>query len=201
MAVAATLPSPAHAQQQMWVGFHDDPVLRYGPNRQAELGLVRTSGATVVRTVVDWSVVAPRRPRRPADPFSADYRFADLDELVRNAQLHGLEVLMTVWGTPRWANGGRPPRYLPRKLSDFSTFARALATRCPGPVRRLSVRPLLRDLERVESGQLPLAAVRRARAAGLAEVVRRAAAAGYAAIRSGSPRAQVAIGETSVGRP
>jgi hypothetical protein len=197
VAVAASPPSPTHAQQQMWVGFHDDPVLRYGPNRQAELGLVRTSGATVVRTVVDWSVVAPTRPRRPADPFSADYRFADLDELVRNAQLHGLEVLMTVWGTPRWANGGRPPRYLPRKLSDFSTFARALATRYSG---RFGGYPFVRFFGIWNESNLGnfLSPQYDARGRPVSpKLYAGLAAAGYAAIRSGSPHAQVAIGETS----
>jgi len=196
IAASAAAP-PAQAEQQMWVGFHDDPVLRYGAERQQELGLVRKSGATVVRTLVDWSVVAPARPRRPADPFSPDYRFADLDEFVRNAQLHGLEVLMTIWGTPRWANGGRPPRYLPRRLSDFSDFARALATRYSG---RFGGYPFVRFFGIWNESNLGnfLSPQYDARGRPVSPAAyARLAATGYTAIRAASPRAQVAVGETS----
>src|SRR4051794_36171966 len=81
VAVAAAQTPPSGAQPRMWMGFHDDPVLRYGEERQAELGLVRRSHATVVRTIVDWSVVAPERPANAADPFSRAYHLDDLDEL------------------------------------------------------------------------------------------------------------------------
>ena len=29
----------------------------------------------------------------------------DLDELVRDTQKRGMEVLLLIWGTPKWANG------------------------------------------------------------------------------------------------
>ena len=51
----------------MWIGFHDDPVLRYGPDRQAEIDDVRAANATIVRTLVEWRSVAPKRP--PARPM------------------------------------------------------------------------------------------------------------------------------------
>ena len=37
-----------------------------------------------------------------------------------------MDVLLTIWGTPKWANGGKGPAYLPKKLSDLTTFSRAL---------------------------------------------------------------------------
>ena len=39
-------------------------------------------------------------------PVRRAYRFSDLDEFVRNAGLHGMEVMLTIWGTPKWANMG-----------------------------------------------------------------------------------------------
>src|SRR5262249_28519677 len=105
--LAAVVVAPAAAQDRMWMGFHDDPVLRYGANRQAELDKVKQNNATIVRTLVNWDLVAPSRPANAANPFDPAYRFNDLDEFVRNAQVRGLEVLMTIWGTPGWANGGK----------------------------------------------------------------------------------------------
>ena len=43
------------------------------------------------------------------DSFDPAYKFGDVDEFVRNAQVRGLEVLITLWGTPTWANGGKKP--------------------------------------------------------------------------------------------
>jgi hypothetical protein len=123
----------ASAQTRMWIGFHDDPVLRYGPDRQRELDLTRTrANATMLRTLVTWRQIAPTRPQNAADPFDPAYHFDDLDDFVRSAQVRGLEVLMTIWGTPAWANGGRPARFLPTRMSDFQAFTRALAARYSG---------------------------------------------------------------------
>ena len=197
LALAAVHVAPSSAQRQMWMGFHDDPVLRYGEARQAELGLVRQSGATVVRTLVNWDVVAPRRPSKPTDPFSPVYRFNDLDEFVRNAQVNGLEVLLTIWGTPRWANGGRPPRYLPKRLSDFRNFAHALASRYSG---HFAGYPFVRFFGIWNESNLGnfLAPQYDARGRPVSPRAYAAlAATGYTAIKLASPRAQVAIGETS----
>ena len=131
-AVLALAAGSASAEERMWIGFHDDPVLRYGGNRQAELDKVRGANATIVRTLVEWRSVAPKRPKSATNSFDSAYRFADLDEFVRNTQQRGMEVLMTIWGTPKWANGGKGPAYLPTKMADFQNFARAVATRYNG---------------------------------------------------------------------
>ena len=60
---------------------------------------------------------------------------------MRNAQVRGLEVLMTIWGTPGWANGGKAASFLPKNMTDFKNFCRALAARYSGalPATRSSV--------------------------------------------------------------
>ena len=85
-----------------------------------------------MRTIVDWSKVAPQRPASAADPFDPAYKFGDVDEFVRNAQQRGLEVLITIWGTPGWANGNQKPQAMPRNLADFQNFSRAIASRYSG---------------------------------------------------------------------
>ena len=181
----------------MWMGFHDDPVLRYGANRQAELDKVKQNNATIVRTLVNWYQVAPRRPANATNPFDPAYRFNDLDEFVRNAQVRGLEVLMTIWGTPAWANGGKAVRFLPKNTNDFKNFCRALASRYSG---RYAGYPFVRfygiwnesNLGNFLSPQFDSKGkiISPANYAKLA-------AAGYSGLKAGNSKALVAIGETS----
>ena len=85
--VAAVLAPVAASADRMWVGFHDDPVLRYDADRQSEIEVATaTNNASILRTLVTWADVAPTKPANAADPFDPAYRFDDLDEFVRNAQ-------------------------------------------------------------------------------------------------------------------
>jgi hypothetical protein len=196
-AVLALAAGSASAEERMWIGFHDDPVLRFGEDRQAALDEVRAANATIVRTLVEWRTIAPARPRRAANPFDPAYRFADLDELVRNAQARGMEVLMTIWGTPPWANGRKGPQYLPTQLADFRNFTRALATRYSG---RFAGYPFVRFYGIWNESNLGNFLAPQFDAAGRIvspAAYAKLAAAGYAGLKAGSPRALVAIGETS----
>ena len=134
VAALAALLSPAVASSapRMYVGFHDDVAFRWNPNRAEVLGQARSANATIVRTLVDWSKTAPTRPTNAANPFDPAYRFSDIDELVRNAQQRGLEVIITIWGTPKWANGGKTPNNVPRNVNDLKNFSRAVAARYSG---------------------------------------------------------------------
>src|SRR5262249_21693431 len=122
----------ASAGPSLFVGFGDDQAFRWAPARQANFDLARRDGATIVRAIVDWSKVAPRRPRSPLDPFSPGYRLDDGHQLVRNVQERGMAVLLTIWGTPAWANGGVPENVAPRQMRDLRAFAHALAARYSG---------------------------------------------------------------------
>ena len=187
----------ASAEERLWIGFHDDPVLRYGANRQEQLEAVRRANASVVRTLVEWQHVAPKRPRNAANPFDPAYRFDDLDELVRNAQVRSLEVLMTLWGTPKWANGNKGPQYLPTRAADFKNFARAVAARYSGRTRGY---PFVRFYGIWNESNLGnfLAPQFNAKGAIVSPAAyAKLAAAGYAGIKAGSPKALVAVGETS----
>ena len=195
--VAAAIPQLASAGSRMWIGFHDDPNFRYEGNRQAILDDARDANATIVRTLVTWATIAPTKPANPADPFDPAYRFQDLDELVRNSQARGMEALLTVWGTPKWANGGKTPNILPSKLADFTTFTKALASRYSG---RTAGYPFVRFYSIWNESNLQLFLSPQFDAKGRSVGPRnyaKLAAAGYAGIKAGSPLAQVAIGETS----
>ena len=138
--LAAALVAPAaSAADRMWVGFHDDPVLRFDGGRTEAMDRARGNGASVVRTLIDWSKAAPTRPTDATDPFDPAYRFDDVDEVVRNAQQRGLEVLITLWGTPSWANGGQKPQAMPtqhRGLPELRPRRRVAVLRAGTPGTR-----------------------------------------------------------------
>jgi Cellulase (glycosyl hydrolase family 5) len=191
------VPAVATSATRMYVGFHDDPNFRYESNRQAVLDQARDANTTIVRTLVTWANIAPTRPENPADPFDPAYKFDDLDELVRNTQQRGMEVLITIWGTPKWANGGRKPNYLPTNMADLTTFARVVAERYSG---RHEGYPFVRFYSVWNESNLQLFLAPQFDGKGRSVAPRNYArlyAAAYAGIKAGNSRAKVAIGETS----
>jgi hypothetical protein len=196
--VAAVLAPVATSADRMWVGFHDDPVLRFDPDRQSELETATsTNNAAILRTLVTWADVAPTKPANAANPFDPAYRFDDIDEFVRSAQVQGSEILMTIWGTPKWANGNKTRNYLPTSMADFQNFTKAVATRYSG---RTAGYPFVRFFGIWNESNLGLFLTPQFNAKG--DIVSPAAyaklaAAGYAGIKAGNSKALVAIGETS----
>lgn len=182
---------------RLLVGFQDDPTLRWAKDRMLMLADVRRAGATVIRTTVDWSQAAPGPPMRPADSFDPAYHLDDVDELARNAQRLGIELLITIWGTPGWANGGQKPNHAPVNPQDLENFAHALADRYSGrhpgfpSVRLFSVwnEP---NLEQFLAPQFDS----RGRSVAPA-IYARLSRAVYDGVKDANPDALVAIGETS----
>ena len=185
------------AQTRLFVGFHDDPSFRWRRDRGVMLRRARDAGATVIRTTVDWSEVAPEPPRRDGDPFDPSLRLDGIDELVRRAQSLGVEVLLTIWGTPAWANAAEGRNRPPHDHGDLEAFARALADRYSG---RHAGYPFVRfysvwnepNLEQFLAPQFD--AQGRSVSPWLYHRIFRAA---YAGLKAGSPRALVGAGETS----
>jgi hypothetical protein len=195
LAALAAVPT-ASGGERMWVGFHDDPSYRWVPGRLTRIERSAGDGATIVRLLVQWNLVAPRRPSSPADPFDPAYRFDDVDQAVRAAQEQGQEAMLTISGTPRWAGGGNPNR-MPRQVSDFGRFARAIAARYSG---RYEGFPFVRFWSVWNEPNLNLFLTPQFDARGRSVAPRNYArlyAAAYAGIKAGNSMAKVAIGETS----
>ena len=194
-AVAAPLAAGA---ERMWVGFHDDPSFRWEGDRSVTLDRARAANATMVRAVVTWASVAPERPQNAANPFDPAYLLNDVDELVRETQKRGMEVLLTIWGTPKWANGEQgPERAAQRRLSDLTTFARALSSRYSG---RYAGYPFVRFWSVWNESNLQLFLTPQFNAKGKIigpALYARLYAAAYKGIKAGNPRALVGLGETS----
>ena len=194
---AAPAAPGALGAERMWIGFHDDPSFRWVANRDDRVREASQANATIMRLLVQWNLVARSRPGEPTDPFDPAYVFGDIDEAVRSAQEHDQEVILTLSGTPRWANGGKNPNVMPRRVADFTAFSRAIAARYSG---RFSGYPFVRfwsvwnepNLQLFLSPQFDS----RGRSVAPANYAKLAAAA-YTGIKAGNPRAQIAIGETS----
>src|SRR5262245_38459487 len=182
---------------RLLVGLQDDPSFRWESDRAAMLDRARGAKATLIRTIVDWRHSAPTRPTNAADPFDPAYRLDDVDDLVRSAQQRGIEMLITIWGTPEWANGGQTPNRPPRDATALEDFAAALADRYSGrhagyPAVRLFSAWNEPNLEQFLAPQFDAAgrSVGPALYAPLARAV-------YEGVKRGNPDALVAIGETS----
>jgi polysaccharide biosynthesis protein PslG len=182
---------------RLLVGLQDDPSFRWSADRAIMLDRARDANVSVLRTVVAWKDTAPTRPANAADPFDPAYRLDDVDDLVRSAQQRGMELLVTIWGTPEWANGGEPPNRPPRDPTDLEDFATALADRYSGrhagyPAVRLFSAWNEPNLEQFLAPQFDSAgrSVGPALYAPLARAI-------YDGVKRGNPDALVAIGETS----
>lgn len=198
LCILAAIAAPAAlAAERMWIGFHDDPSFRWVGNRASRIQASAQTNATIMRLLVQWNLVAKSRPANAADPFDPAYIFADVDEAVRAAQSHDQEVILTISGTPRWANGGKNPNVMPKRLADLTAFARAIASRYSGRhvgypfVRFWSVwnEPNLQ-------GFLTPQFDAKGRSVAPANYAKLYAAA-YEGIKAGNRLAQVGIGETS----
>jgi hypothetical protein len=76
--------------------------------------------------------VASRRPARATNPNDPAYRWDLYDRTVKLAAAAGVHVMFSIYGTPAWANGGKPTKYAPTRPTDLRNFAYAAATRYNG---------------------------------------------------------------------
>lgn len=198
LAAFTALAAPAgFAAERMWVGFHDDPSFRWVGDRANRIESSASRGATVMRLIVQWNETAQERPPRASNPFDSAYNFQDLDETIRTAQKADMEVLLTISGTPRWANGGQNPNVMPRRVADFTAFAQAIASRYSG---RFDGYPFVRFWSVWNEPNLQLFLTPQFDARGRSVApgnYARLYAAGYKGIKAGNPRALVGMGETS----
>jgi hypothetical protein len=100
--------------------------------RAAAFREARRVGARVVRITLDWSLVAPNGEAKPLDfdsarPSDRAYRWGYVDDAVRDAAAHHLDVLLVVVRAPAWAQmlGGPDP-------AELGHFVRAAARRYSG---------------------------------------------------------------------
>jgi polysaccharide biosynthesis protein PslG len=121
-ALAATTGS-ADASTRVQFGIQDDAWLEFGPGRLADrVAELDRLGLDVVRVTLRWDQV---------EVAPGDFRWSRADRLLRALDARGLDPLVTIWGTPDWANGDAGPNIAPDLGEDFSRFAGEAARRYP----------------------------------------------------------------------
>jgi hypothetical protein len=128
--LAVVAAAPAGASPGARYGIQDDAWLLYGPGTLAErVTTLQGLGVGIVRFTLRWDAVAPGRPAAQRNPQDPAYRWGMYGSVLDELHAQGIPVLVTLWGSPRWANGGGAPARLPR--SGLGNFAAAAAKRFP----------------------------------------------------------------------
>jgi hypothetical protein len=148
---ACVAASSVQASGGVRYGIQDDGWLEYGPGTlNKRLATFTQLGVPLVRYTLRWNEIARQRPKRPASPRDPAYDWRRPDRVLRGLRRHGLTPVLTLVGTPPWANGKRSPAYAPPRPRDFRRFATAAARRYPWvrywliwnePNKRLWLRP------------------------------------------------------------
>jgi hypothetical protein len=129
---ASVVAGSARASSGVRFGIQDDAWLEFGPGKlNQRLATFKRLGVPLVRFTVHWNEVARRRPKHPASPRDRAYDWRRSDRVLRGLRRYGLTPILTLVGTPGWANGRRPPNFAPPHPRDFRAFAIAVAKRYP----------------------------------------------------------------------
>ena len=120
---ALALATAAAGSSSLRVGVQDDAWLRFGPGTLDErIERLDEMGAEVVRLTLVWREIEPAR---------GELDWSSADEVLNGLRGSGITPIVTLWGTPAWANGGRGANVPPRSARTFASFARAAAERFP----------------------------------------------------------------------
>jgi hypothetical protein len=176
--------TPASAAPDIHYGIQDDAWLVYGPGTlPRRLDLVQSLGVTTVRFTIRWDQVAPTRPLRALAFDDPAYRWGTADAILKALHARGIDLIVTLIGTPAWANKGGNSNVAPSSSTSFAGFAYAAAKRYPF-VRKWAIwnEPNLRLFLEASSPSL---------------YVKRLLNPAYAAIHHANARAVVAGGVTA----
>jgi hypothetical protein len=114
---------PAEASRYVRYGLQDDAWLAYGPGTlDQRLDTLDRMGVKLVRYTLEWHRIEAKKGQPD---------WSRTDAILRGLHARGLVPVVTIWGTPRWANGGRSPNWAPSSKWIFAGFARRAADRYP----------------------------------------------------------------------
>jgi len=111
----------AHGAPGVQFGIQDDAWLEFGPGKLSDrVAKLDRLGIDVVRVTLNW---------QRAEPSDGRYSWGRTDRLLSALRARGLEPVVTLLGTPGWANGGASPNVAPSRGEDLQRFAEAAAQR------------------------------------------------------------------------
>lgn len=136
--------NPGSASARSFETGFSEPLYQFGTAAQRQAVFQETVDARsgIVRVNVVWRAVTNGTPANPSSPTDPAYNFAPADAAVTGAVAKGLDVMITVYGAPAFAEGGGRPAGAatgswkpdPEALRQFAT---ALAGRYSGAVSGL----------------------------------------------------------------
>ena len=186
----------AKAVLRMPVGFYDDPSFRWSPLANQNLAAAAAAHSSIIHALVDWASVAPTQPAQPLNGNDPAYHLSDIDALVNAAERYDFQVLLTITGTPPWANGNQTQNHPPTNLNDLTEFAQMLASRYNGRHPGLGVVTRYSIWNEPNLG-LFLTPQFEGTAIVSPAIYAKLYMAAYKGIKAGNPGALVAAGETS----
>ncbi len=131
----AFLAAPASAARPLKTAITDPGMFADPGTRARSFDRVRSTGATVVRLVLNWNqVAAGAEPANPTSPNDPAYSWGEFDAQVAAAKARGLEPFVGIVFAPRWAEGAGsgPAGTVAPDPVRFGQFAKAAATRYSG---------------------------------------------------------------------
>jgi hypothetical protein len=134
--LAATVKADqAQAARGMLVGIYD-PVQPLDAPEKTFTTLANLR-AQIIRLNLDWNLIAKKQPTNPTDPADPAYDWSTYDRALLNAADKKIQVLFTIYGTPRWAQGRKKGvNRAPAKMKNLRYFALAAAKRYSGKYKR-----------------------------------------------------------------
>ena len=111
--------APARGGAAFGVQFHAMWSQYDDRQRGQVLDTLRDSGAEWVRIDVSWAMLQPTS-RDAYDAWGVNF----VDRVIAMARARGLKPLVTLWMTPKWANGGASPQTLPTDVQDYARVAK-----------------------------------------------------------------------------
>src|SRR5688572_13372807 len=119
----SVFPGSAGAAPGVQFGIQDDAWLEFGPGTiQQRVAKLEKMGFDAVRVTLSWHEIETSPGR---------YRWTRTDRLLGAIHARGLRPVVTLWGTPPWANRGGPPNVAPAEGLEyhFRNFTRTIASR------------------------------------------------------------------------
>ena len=133
LALLASGGAGASASTHIQYGVQDDAWLLYGPpaSPAQRVQTLQRLGVDLVRLTLRWDTVAPTEPADPRNPDDPAYNWELYDSMLQRLRAAHISVLLSLWGTPTWANAEQKPNHAPLDSSALASFAYAAATKYP----------------------------------------------------------------------
>ena len=132
LVAALAAPGVATASPSIRYGVQDDAWIADGNGTLPQrLDRLRSLGVQIVRYNLRWDQIAAHKPKSPSSTADPAYDWSQSDVFLKGLRAHGIAALVTIYGTPGWANGGHGPSWAPKSGAMIAAFAHAAAKRYP----------------------------------------------------------------------